>query len=745
MRRRAVIRAAHLLFAFCAGFVWPIACRRSSVPDDTRCLAATAPVARARPDGDWTHARWHPPERTPIRLVELDGVVDGTASPRASVLAGWVGAETIAFTREPLEHEAGLRLRGPALEPPVTGAARLRVRLKPGGAHRVRVIPFGSSMANVEMQRTHRAVDFALEHDADPEAPVDLSLDLGAVLHGNWTDAADSSGLSRIELELPGATAERVSIEHVVVEDEAARFASEPAGRDAIERDGIVRPSWFVHGGSRVRFSLRVPEGMSELRWYDAAIGGPSRAVRVVASGESTRLAEAAGAGEWTKRRAPLGRFSAREVVLEFEASGSGTAFFGDPQIVVPEPAPETPDVVLYLIDTLRADALGAFGSPKSGVSPVIDALAREGIVFARAISTSSWTKPALPSLLSGLHPLTHAVGASGYTDRLPAGVPVVQEAFRRAGWRTGSFAASPLGSTLSGLDRGFDAACTPQHWNVAAGDLEHPEARQLHEAMLGWIDEEPDRPFFAFVHTLEVHEWKRDRYARDLPAGWDPYDAAVRAADRQLGELLAALGARGRRPLVVLLSDHGESFGEHGVRGHGTSLFQSQLHVPLVVSARGVLPPMTITEPVGLLDVAPTILDLVGLPPLPAQEGASLACWPREGRGPERATPDGVSSELTRFVWRPDAPKWRSLVARDARKLIRIEGRAPLAYDLATDPCETNPRSERVAILAPQLDAHIASEASAHAALEAQFGTGANAVIDAADVERLRALGYVP
>jgi arylsulfatase A-like enzyme len=365
-------------------------------------------------------------------------------------------------------------------------------------------------------------------------------------------------------------------------------------------------------------------------------------------------------------------------------------------------------------------------------------------VVFSRALSSSSWTKPAIPTLLSGLHPITHGVGATSYTDRLPQSVPMLQDAFRSAGWRTGSFAASPLGSTLSGLERGFDAAYAPQHWSVSGGDPEHPAARQLHDALLAWLDEEPDRPFFAFVHTLETHEWRHERHQRDRQPDWDAYDAAVHDADQQLGELLAALEARGRRPLVVLLSDHGESFGEHGVKGHGTSLFQSQLHIPLMFFSRQALPPMTVTEPVSLLDVAPSILDLVGLPALPAQDGTSLASWVRTGRGSTAPTRSGVTSELTRFVWRPDAPKWRSLVALDGEKLIRIEGQAPLAFDLKRDPCETEPVTSLATKLLPALEARIAAESATHAEFAARHDAGPRAAVDAGDVERLRALGYV-
>jgi arylsulfatase A-like enzyme len=506
-----------------------------------------------------------------------------------------------------------------------------------------------------------------------------------------------------------------------------------------VDREGIVRPSWYVNAGARVAVRLRLPPGAPELRWHEAATAG-ARSVRVLDGARADVLSRGAGASGWEPRRASLASHAGHEVVIELAAEGEGTAFFGEPRVVASGPETSTPDVLVYLIDTLRADALGAYGSPRAGVSPTIDALARGGVVFSQALSTSSWTKPAIPTLLTGLHPMTHRVGATSYTDRLPEGVPLLQEAFRTAGWRTGSFSASPLGSTLSGLERGFAAAYTPQRWQGEIGDLEHPGAEQLHAGLLAWVDEEPELPFFAYVQTLEVHEWKRARYARDLAPGFEPYDAAVHDADRRLGELLEALRSRGRHPLVVVLADHGESFGEHGVHGHGTSLFQSQIHIPLVLYAEGALPAMTVTDPVALTDVAPTVLDLAGLPPLPGQDGASLAAFPR-GEG---AAPRGVSSELVRFVWRPDAPPWRSMVSPELGKLIRVKGLPDLAYDLAHDRCETRPRPALAGTLAAALDERLREEDAAHERFAAQHGATTKGAVDAAEVERLRALGYV-
>ena len=167
----------------------------------------------------------------------------------------------------------------------------------------------------------------------------------------------------------------------------------------------------------------------------------------------------------------PSYRHIAERGGARFRQDGSGTGLFGNPRIIQSQSGQRAKDVLVYLIDTLRADRLGAGGGPAPGVSPTMDRLAREGAWLDLVLSSSPWTKPAIATLMSGILPTTHRVGAGTYTDRMPGTVALVQERFRAAGWRTGSFSASPLGSTLSALERGFDAAYPPRHW-MASGNL---------------------------------------------------------------------------------------------------------------------------------------------------------------------------------------------------------------------------------------------------------------------------------
>jgi arylsulfatase A-like enzyme len=371
----------------------------------------------------------------------------------------------------------------------------------------------------------------------------------------------------------------------------------------------------------------------------------------------------------------------------------------------------------------------------------VIDGLAREGIVFQHTISSSNWTKPAIPTLMTGIWETTHRVGAESYTDRLPEGVPVIQERFRNAGWRTGSFVANPLGSTLTGLTRGFDTALPPRYWTGRIGPLGSPSADQLTDAFFSWLAEEPDQAFFGYLHAMEVHRFAEGAY-QNPPAGMTPYDASLQDVDRKLGDLLEKLTAlpRGRDLLLVVVSDHGHSLGEHGREGHGISVYQTEVHIPLVLWSKGKLAPRRVLGIASLADVAPTLLDMLRLSPLPDAQGLSLAPLMSGDVGQVH---DFVPSCLLRFVRFPDAPQQFTVVSSQLEKVIRVAGGETNLFDLKTDPVEQRPRPPGNAPLVGVLERWLAEQKSAAMEFRGKFGS-ASGPIDAEQVERLRSLGYV-
>lgn len=687
-----------------------------------------------------------PPSKPPIHLTAHDARISGVAGAvreepllriEADALRTWkvtAGPGGVTFASPPLPagglSEAGL----------------LRLRVRPGGATGLAVIPY---VQGPQLEREHRVLrrlELALEPGLAEAAPVDVSIDVYEALHGSFGDASRGGRLEKLEILLRGARVGHAAIVSVAIEPRRLLPAEAPAAYRIADHRDVLRPAWVVRGGAQVELPLRLPDGSPELRWSGAATSGTgARIVEIVHDGGVVRLSTApASAADadtpWTPMRADLTPWAGESVILRLGVEERGVGLFGSPVIVASDAAISTPDVIVYLIDTLRADHLGAGGSSASGVSPNIDRLAREGVWFQRAQSCSPWTKPAIVTLMSGILPPTHRVGATSYTDRTPASVPLLQERFQQAGWRTGSFSASPLGSTLSALERGFDAAYPPRFWRGRTRLETSPSADQLHEALFQWADEERDRPFFAYVHTLEVHEWKLPRFQQQR-AGHSAYDAAIRDADRHLGNLVEALEQRGRPFWLVVTSDHGESWGDHGLPSHGFGLYQSQIQVPLVFFDSEGGTPGKVTTPVSLADVAPTLLEGFGLPALEESDGASLLA----GFRGEPVEPRSILSSLLRFVWAPDAPKQYAVTTADQRVLIRSEEeQTGRAFDLVVDPQELSPLSESDPDLILALDELLARQADRAARFTERHGPIVPGAVRLDDAERLRALGYL-
>ncbi len=397
----------------------------------------------------------------------------------------------------------------------------------------------------------------------------------------------------------------------------------------------------------------------------------------------------------------------------------------------------DAPLVLLVTVDTLRADRLGAYGRADAG-TPAWDALAREGVRFDEAQTTAPLTLPAHASLLTGRFLPAHGVLANG-TFALPEDVPVLAERFRAAGFATGAFVSAPVLGRRHGLARGFDVyddaiprparrAGIDSHGDERAGAVTAARAAE-------WLAAQRGRPVFAWVHLWEPHV----PYAPPAPFAArfaDRYQGEVAAADAALGALLeraAALG-RGRR-LVVATSDHGEGLGEHGEATHGVFLYRATLRVPLVVHgpAFGVRPAV-VREPVGLADVAPTLLDAARLPPLPYADGVSLLPA-LTGAGRLAARP-GVMAEshLPRIEFR-----WSGLRAlvTPAQKLI--DGPRPELFDLA-DRDEARDLAPARAADAARLRGVLADAVRRSAAAA---GGRAETGASAEELERLRSLGY--
>jgi arylsulfatase len=354
------------------------------------------------------------------------------------------------------------------------------------------------------------------------------------------------------------------------------------------------------------------------------------------------------------------------------------------------EGAPDTrPNVLLIVIDTLRADHLGAYGFPHA-TSPRIDALAAEGVVFERAIAASSSTVPSHAALMSSKHVREiNAAFATGL-GRMEEPRPLAL-LFREAGYRTGAFVSNYVLQRKWGFAVGFDRFDD----ELTVPEPNRPKilerlADDTTRRALDWLAEEDERPFFAWVHYQDPH----GPYAAPAPhagrfslapapgehplpllpgntgrQGIPRYQAVdgerrphryrsryadeILYADGGVGALLDALESHpSGRPFVVLLtSDHGESFGEEGRWFvHGYSTTPQVAHVPMILRAPG-LEPGRRADPVGHVDVLPTLLELAGLAPLPDARGLPLGPYLREGRPlPERWLFCDIGKELSAY-----------------------------------------------------------------------------------------------
>jgi arylsulfatase A-like enzyme/Flp pilus assembly protein TadD len=387
---------------------------------------------------------------------------------------------------------------------------------------------------------------------------------------------------------------------------------------------------------------------------------------------------------------------------------------------LVPPPAATRPNVLLVTVDTLRPDALGWVAGRHA--TPEIDRLAAAGFRFPGAVAPAPVTLPSHASILTGLVPRRH--GARDNGQPLPEGPVTLAETLGARGYATGAFVSGfPLVRAF-GVDRGF------AHFDDALpdGPPDRRERRALRTAAAAaaWIERAPE-PWFAWVHFYDPHDpYEAPGAATSNVRG--AYDAEVAYVDRALGTLRRRAGARGP-VLTVLAADHGESLGEHGESTHGFFVYESTTAVPLILHWPGRVGPGQSAAPARLVDVTPTIRDLLGLPAAAGLDGVSL--------GPlmaGSARPLPAASIETLRPWASYG--WAPLTALREGSWKYIEAPRRELYDLARDPGEQVNRAAaegaRVAAMAATLE-RLRSAAPRPAAS-----------VDAESRERLRALGYV-
>lgn len=396
--------------------------------------------------------------------------------------------------------------------------------------------------------------------------------------------------------------------------------------------------------------------------------------------------------------------------------------------------AAAAPNVVLVTIDTLRADRVGAYGHATAH-TPTLDRLAREGVLLEDAVVQVPQTRPSHASIFTGLLPYEHGI-RDNYSHPLAAGTPTMASLLRAAGWDTAGFVGAYPVSRPSGLDRGFAVFDDP----FTAEDAAHRETRterhagEVVDRALDWLRKPRPGPFFAWVHLFDVHApyeapppWK-ERFAKS------PYDGEVAYADAEVGRLIAWLDGAGLRPrtLVVVTSDHGEGLGAHGEDEHMFFVYDSTLHVPLVLSWPGHLPAgARVSGQFRSVDLLPTVLELVGVP-APPTSGASRAPLLRPGGRirESESYAETLYSQL-HFGYAP-------LRALRSNGWKYVDAPRPELYHLADDPGETRNRIDERTSLAAEMRRRLLT-------YDRAFGVAPELPeLDADAAEQLAALGYV-
>ncbi len=391
-------------------------------------------------------------------------------------------------------------------------------------------------------------------------------------------------------------------------------------------------------------------------------------------------------------------------------------------------------NVLLVSFDTLRADHLRCYGHAAIE-TPVIDGLAAEGVRFAHAISSVPLTLPSHSTMMTGLYPPRHGVRNNG-TFCLEEAVTTLAEILQAKGYRTGAVVSAFVLDRRFGLAQGFD------HYDddltegdqPARGGFRERRAELTNRAAITWLRDQAEEPFFLFVHYFDAH-WPyippspyRERYERSA------YDGEIAYADDQLGKLLAAVDQKGvrQRTLVIVTADHGESLGEHGEMSHGIFIYDGTQHVPLIVSGPSPLPRgHTVEYEVGVVDITPTVLNLLGIDPPGELDGRNLFT--------AQAAPREVYMEcLGVKLMHGCAPLFG--VRRNDFKFIFAP--TPELYDLQGDPRETANLHEQRPAVAEELYAGLKGFVGDDVA--AAGVVHENLVMSEEVAEKLRGLGYV-
>jgi arylsulfatase A-like enzyme len=577
----------------------------------------------------------------------------------------------------------------------------------------------------------------------------------------------------------------------------------QPSGRQSVGKQDEYRNAIYVHSPSSIAFDV-IPPRNSRLHFAlgITASDAPVK-FRVQVQGASADLYSrtVSDASGWTDADVDLTSYAGKKVKLTLatETSRNGAVALWANPLITSGDAPRRPNVLVYMIDTLRADHASLYGYSRE-TTPFIRKLGAAGIVFDDAQAQATWTKASTASLMTSLYSYTHGI-VNDY-DTIPSGAATLAEQLRAAGYVTASMVANPFAGRTTGLQRGFDYMFeypTVLRNRTEAADR-GTDSAAVNKIVFPWLEQHRGEPFFLYAHTTDPHapyrppapfdarfanpaesaqfdaQYMKLRDEREYgggtvisranctKAGIDPDRFIRQATDRYDGEILhndrsfeLLVGELKKLDvlddtLIVVVSDHGEEFWDHGWTAHGHSVYQELTHCMFMMWSPKLLPsPKRVSVPVQLIDVMPTVLDLLGLRIPPVVEGRSLVPLAR-GQAFQRRTPV-MASRFAHPGARPDGPvrenrtdsfayvdpKWKLIYRTKDVGIDRIE-----LYDRTSDRREQNNVAARNPREVDRIMAELGQWMDAQKKIRAVLGRGAKSTLDARTIEQLRSLGYL-
>jgi arylsulfatase A-like enzyme len=608
-------------------------------------------------------------------------------------------------------------------------------------------------------------------------------------------------------------------IESIRIITRTEHLASMPSGVGWQGMSEVYRESLVSRSPETMKFDVPVPKN----GWLDLAVGTVDdhpATFRVAVSGGGSGSGErvllehtVTTPYRWERQPVDLGEFGGRTVQLSLAVVGDANGipgFWGTPVIRTRTTAAnEAPQgVILIQADTLRPDHLGLYGH-KRDTAPFLSRLASEGAVFEHTYAQAGWTKVSTPSIMTSLYPTTH--GVATINDRLPAGATTIAEVYRAAGYATLSLSSVLFSGQNTNLHQGFEELHELTSVADSAGPYTSKTAREYVDRASDWIERHRDEPFFIYLHVFDPHSpyeprrpydalWadqsKREEHIKQREslrkvvknqfmasrgmatreemqqAGVDPaaylahdkdwYDSSIRGLDTELARLFERLRAAGLqdKTAIVFLADHGEEFQDHGRMWHGQSVYGEMMRVPLVIRWPGRLSARRVNDPVQLIDVMPTLLDISRLTHPEGLQGQSLmpllTASSAGGAGTVSAADSGWRNRPVIMEKIPDgtAEEFPATIAATAIidgqwKLIHNKAGAPdrpeyELFDVANDPLDQKNVADQNPEVVKRLAKAIEGFRTMAAAARLKPDAEATDKMTPEQLQRLRSLGYI-